>query len=747
VQRRAARWFREHDEPEESLRCLTAANDLDGVTDLLSTAGQSLLARGAVDVVLNAVERIDPTFRSPAIEQVAGEAFQIRGAWDEALRCFERAAGDADTLPPALAWRMGLLHHLGGRLDEAVETYGRTREQGDESEQGDLAQVFAWRASAHWLRSDPDACREDAERSFAIASAARDDRALAAAHTVLAMLAALEGDRSANEAHYLRALEYAQRSRDVLQLIRVRTNRGSRHVEECSYEEAIAELDLALRLADLAGFAAFRGLALTNRGQALASLGRFEEAVADLEAARELYQRLGSRMVAYPLGRLGEVYSARGEWALARGAFEEAIAHAEPAGDTQGLVPALVGLARVLAADEPEEADRLIERALAFGPGMSHVQALAGAAWVALVQGDRSLAASRASAAAAAAGTRRDRGGLAEALELRVLAGTDPAAESDRLREAAEIWRQLGNPVGVARVDLVSALLAGDAGAARRAAERLGSLGARGPRASLSLVTSSESAPPLVVEALGRFRVVRHGEPVPVAAWQSRKARDLLKILVARNGRPTPRDALMETLWPEQSPEPLGNRLSVLLSTVRAVLDPDKRFDPDHFVSADKSAVRLVTEHVEIDALRFLARAREALAAHRAAQPRSHEHLVAAVDLYTGDFLEEDAYEDWAIALREEARALYMETSRALADEAAAAGDADAAARYYRRILERDPYDEPAHLGLVSVLEAGRRHGEARRCYRTYCTRMDEIGAESAPFPAASPRSAGTAQA
>ena len=78
---------------------------------------------------------------------------------------------------------------------------------------------------------------------------------------------------------------------------------------------------------------------------------------------------------------------------------------------------------------------------------------------------------------------------------------------------------------------------------------------------------------------------------------------------------------------------------------------------------------------------------------------------------------------------------MFTETSRALAAAAADAGDADVAARHYRRILERDSYDEPAHLGLSSVLEAAGRHGEARRCYRTYCARMDEIGAESAPFP------------
>jgi DNA-binding SARP family transcriptional activator len=50
-------------------------------------------------------------------------------------------------------------------------------------------------------------------------------------------------------------------------------------------------------------------------------------------------------------------------------------------------------------------------------------------------------------------------------------------------------------------------------------------------------------------------------------------------------------------------------------------------------------------------------------------------------------------------------------------------------------VLERDPYDEPAHLGLVATHEAAGRHGEARRCFRAYCARMDEIGIESASFP------------
>ena len=47
------------------------------------------------------------------------------------------------------------------------------------------------------------------------------------------------------------------------------------------------------------------------------------------------------------------------------------------------------------------------------------------------------------------------------------------------------------------------------------------------------------------------------------------------------------------------------------------------------------------------------------------------------------------------------------------------------------------PTTRTAHLDLVRSLSAQRRHGEARRAYRTYCPRLAELDLDPAPFPAA----------
>jgi ATP/maltotriose-dependent transcriptional regulator MalT/DNA-binding SARP family transcriptional activator len=742
VHRRAARWLESQGHLEEALRALLASSDLELVATMLAEQGRPLLRAGALEAVIRAAATLPPKLRDPRIEEVEGAARQIRGDWEGALACFSRVAESAGELHPGMAWRMGLIHHFRGRLDEALDVYERARL--DTNEPRDEALVLAWKASAHWLRGDAAACSEAAARALEVATGSGDPQSLAAAHTVLAMLAALDGDRGANDAHYLRALEHATQAGDLLQMIRIHTNRASLHLEEGSYAEALAELETSMRMANVTGFASFQALGLTNRGEARHRLGRLEEAIADYEAARRLYQRMGSRMVCYPLYKLGDVHRDRGDLALARADYEEAVALAQQANDLQGLVPALAGLARMLAEDEPDEAEALATRALDHGPGMGYVAALLAVGWVALARSERDRAAQAGLDAAAAARARRDRAGLAEALELQGRSAPSPAVGKARLDEALAVWRQIRDPLGEARTELALASVS-DGRAARELAEsaeaRLRALGARGlaaRAASLRATLDREAHAPVAVHTLGAFRVLRDGEPVPLAEWQSKKARDVLRILIARRGRAVPRDFLMETLWPEEDPAKLANRLSVALATVRVVLDPSRAHPAEHYVSADKNAIRLDLANVKVDVEAFLADATAGLALRRNGETaEAARRLAAAEAAYAGDFLEEDAYEDWATPLREEARAAYVRVARALAADAAAGGDHDAAGRYFLRILERDGHDEQAHLGLVSTLLDAGRHGEARRFFRDYCARMEEIGVEPAAFPAA----------
>lgn len=240
----------------------------------------------------------------------------------------------------------------------------------------------------------------------------------------------------------------------------------------------------------------------------------------------------------------------------------------------------------------------------------------------------------------------------------------------------------------------------------------------------------------VAIHALGRFLVLRDGIAVPLREWQSRKARDLLKLLVARLGRPAPRECLLEALWPEQDPRRTRPRLSVALSTVRAVLDPERRLDAEHYVAATRETVALDTGKLLLDLEAFLGQAESALALVRGgAGQQAVRVLEAAEAAYGGDFLEEDLYEDWAVGPRERARAIYLSVVRALIELAAARCDHGAVVRYALPVLERDPFDEAAHLAIVAARAAERAHGEAQRAYHVYVARMNEIDVAPAPFP------------
>jgi DNA-binding SARP family transcriptional activator len=282
-------------------------------------------------------------------------------------------------------------------------------------------------------------------------------------------------------------------------------------------------------------------------------------------------------------------------------------------------------------------------------------------------------------------------------------------------------------------------MLAASSGDARRVEELRDELSRRGVQPELGLaglfVGAREQAADVAVTTLGRFAVARAGQPIPLAAWQSRKARDLLKLLAARRGRPLTRDAAAEALWPNEDPAPLPNRLSVALSTLRKVLDPERSHPADHFVAADGQSLGLRTEHLSLDVISFLEAAAAGIGlATRADRAGAEDKLREAETLYTGDFLEEDLYQDWSVDCREEARSAAQEVSRLLARAAIRRDDEEDATRHLRRLLERDPYDADAWTALLGALLRLRRYGEARRQHTVYARRMAELAIAPVPL-------------
>lgn len=210
------------------------------------------------------------------------------------------------------------------------------------------------------------------------------------------------------------------------------------------------------------------------------------------------------------------------------------------------------------------------------------------------------------------------------------------------------------------------------------------------------------------IATMGGFAVRVGDDEVPLTAWGSRRARQLCKRLAVAAGRPVTRDELIDMLWPgEVDTSRTGARLSVLLSNIRRVLGGG--------LVADRAAVALDVTAVRLDLHTF----HDALA-------RGDDE--AAVRVYAGPVLPEDAYDEWSCDARESALRAVIGAHRRLATAAAALGQVDRVVDHTSAIIELDPFDEWAHELLVATLAAAGRPGDATRADDRYRQRMAELG-------------------
>ncbi len=315
----------------------------------------------------------------------------------------------------------------------------------------------------------------------------------------------------------------------------------------------------------------------------------------------------------------------------------------------------------------------------------------------------------------------------------------------DPLRfEASAAVEQLG-------LDVFRPHITATSGAARTAVTRDQVAGASGgddevsdPRRSGASGTPSRPPAPErsasarpAVRVIGGFDVT--GADGATARWTSRKARKLLKILVSRRGAPVNREELCDLLWPGEDPAAVANRLSVALSTIRRALDPQRLLPADDLVSTQVDVATLRLDGIDVDVEDLLVQTRSVLESARRGEPDAPKLAMTLLDRHRGEAFPDEPHADWATALRSEAAMAMTSLARLVASDAAARDDHLQAAEAHRRILDVDPYDEAANLGLTVAFRAMRAHGQADAAYTTYRERMKELGVTAALEPQPQP--------
>lgn len=232
------------------------------------------------------------------------------------------------------------------------------------------------------------------------------------------------------------------------------------------------------------------------------------------------------------------------------------------------------------------------------------------------------------------------------------------------------------------------------------------------------------------IRLLGRFGVARGGLELPAATFQGRQVRVLLRLLATRRGSFVPRDVLIESLWPEGPPSDPDSSLNVLVTRARRALG-----DPGLILTGPGGYSFATCETCTIDAERFcnLAAGGRAMLAGGLPAAALH-HLQAALDLWGGEPLAEDRYEDWAQPYRERLEQTHQETLEAAAAAALEMGAAERALAWARQSADGSPLREAGPLLVARALVADNDTAGALAALAAFRERLaDEAGLDPSP--------------
>jgi predicted ATPase/DNA-binding SARP family transcriptional activator/DNA-binding CsgD family transcriptional regulator len=202
---------------------------------------------------------------------------------------------------------------------------------------------------------------------------------------------------------------------------------------------------------------------------------------------------------------------------------------------------------------------------------------------------------------------------------------------------------------------------------------------------------------PVRVWLLGDFRVSVGTRIIEDGQWRLRKAAALVKLLSLTPDQRLHREQVMDLLWPDLEKKAASNNLRQTLHAARKALASDSSEGSRYLASKDESLVLCPEGGLWVDVDAF---EEAAATARRTREPGAYR---VAIELYAGELLSEDRYEEWVENRRENLRQTYLALLIELAGLYEEHGQQRPAIEALRKAVAQEPTSEKAHAGLMRL--------------------------------------------
>jgi len=216
----------------------------------------------------------------------------------------------------------------------------------------------------------------------------------------------------------------------------------------------------------------------------------------------------------------------------------------------------------------------------------------------------------------------------------------------------------------------------------------------------------------------GHFELLCAGEAEPLG--RSGKSLTILKYLLANRARPVSQDHLMGWLWPESNLKKARWSLNSAVHGLRKVLGSCPTSSDVNYVLLEEGyyrlspSVRVTTDVEEFDT--HYERGRRLEKARRVEEAAAEYE--EAVEVYRGEYLVEDLYEDWTMVERERLANAYVDMLDRLAAHYMETGQLRECVRACYQVLEKDRCHEDTYRLLMRCYARLGMRGRALRQYR-----------------------------